>query len=93
MLGSRPPQARAKGAAVRLRCAPRGGHEEASVSHEVSIQDLMRFFDCELSESERWTVGRQVTPSQRLKDKMIFWEAVLSNRWLLHVDARQGGLR
>lgn len=46
------------------------------MSHQVSMEDLMRFFDCDLSESERWTVARRVTLSERLHDQLIFWEAV-----------------
>ena len=48
------------------------------MSHEVSIEHLMRFFDCDLSESERWTVARRVTLSERLHDQLIFLEAVRS---------------
>ena len=49
------------------------------MSHEVSIEHLMRFFDCDLSESERWTVARRVTLSERLHDQLIFLEALRSS--------------
>ena len=48
------------------------------MSREVSIENLMRFFDCDLSESERRTVARKVSRSKRLQDELVFLESVRS---------------
>ena len=44
----------------------------------VSPENLMRFFDLELSESERRAVARQVSMSKRLQDELAFLEFVRS---------------
>ena len=48
------------------------------MSRRVSPEDLMRFFDSELSESERRTVARQVSQSKRLQAELVFLESVRS---------------
>ena len=48
------------------------------MSRGVSPENLMRFFDSELSESERRTVARQVSLSKRLQDELAFLESVRS---------------
>ena len=60
--------------------APRKLHnEEESVAYLVSPEDLMRFFDLELSEAERRMVARQVSASKYLQDELAFLEFVRSH--------------
>ncbi len=48
------------------------------MSRGVSPEDLMRFFDSELSESELRTVARKVSLSKHLRDELVFLESVRS---------------
>jgi len=54
----------------------------------VSPENLMRFFDSELSESERRTVAQQVSMSKRLQDELAFLELVRSGLQDLRVQSR-----
>ena len=58
------------------------------MAYLVSPEDLMRFFDLELSEAERRMVARQVSASKYLQDELAFLELVRSGLQDLRVQSR-----